>query len=285
MDVIRSNLQPLTRAIPTPIAEFGVSLIGPDCYKTLVLDIDLSATQCLKLGLSKGLGFGIVAASGVIKVPQILKLLNSQSASGVSLLSYFLETASFVVTLAYSARNGFPFSTYGETALIAAQNVVICLLVLKYQGQTAAAGAFLGGLATAGWALQNDNVVDMKMLSLIQAGAGALGVVSKLPQIITIWSEGGTGQLSAFAVFNYLLGSLTRIFTTLQEVDDKVILYGFIAGFLLNGVLAAQMVYYWRSPATAHHGSAVEILDTVPTAKSTGASTGKSRGPTTRRRG
>lgn len=43
-------------------------------------------------------------------------------------------------------------------------------------------------------------------------------------------------------VFNYLFGSLTRIYTTLQEVDDKLILSGFIGGFVLNVVLAAQMV-------------------------------------------
>ena len=43
-------------------------------------------------------------------------------------------------------------------------------------------------------------------------------------------------------VFNYLFGSLTRIYTTLQEVDDKLILAGFVGGFVLNMVLAAQMV-------------------------------------------
>jgi mannose-P-dolichol utilization defect protein 1 len=35
---------------------------------------------------------------------------------------------------------------------------------------------------------------------LLQAGAGVIGVASKLPQIFTIWQEGGTGQLSSFAV-------------------------------------------------------------------------------------
>lgn len=43
-------------------------------------------------------------------------------------------------------------------------------------------------------------------------------------------------------VFNYLFGSLTRIYTTLQEVDDRLILYGFVGGFVMNVVLAAQMV-------------------------------------------
>ena len=48
-------------------------------------------------------------------------------------------------------------------------------------------------------------------------------------------------------VFNYLFGSLTRIYTTLQEVDDKLILYGFVGGFVLNLVLAAQMVCSHKS--------------------------------------
>lgn len=43
-------------------------------------------------------------------------------------------------------------------------------------------------------------------------------------------------------VFNYVFGSLTRIYTTLQEVDDRLILSGFVGGFVLNLVLAAQMV-------------------------------------------
>lgn len=90
-------------------------------------------------------------------------------------------------------------------------------------------------------------------MKLLQGGAGVLSIASKLPQILTVYNQGGTGQLSAFAVFNYLLGSASRIFTTLQEVDDKLILYSFVAGFVLNAVLAAQMVYYWNSPTTARH--------------------------------
>jgi mannose-P-dolichol utilization defect protein 1 len=57
-------------------------------------------------------------------------------------------------------------------------------------------------------------------------------------------------NLSSIQVFSYLFGSLSRIFTTLQEVPDKVILYSFIAGFVLNAVLALQMVMYWNAPAS-----------------------------------
>ena len=49
-------------------------------------------------------------------------------------------------------------------------------------------------------------------------------------------------------VFSFLIGSLTRIYTTLQETNDSVILYGYLAGFILNSILAGQMLYYWNSP-------------------------------------
>jgi mannose-P-dolichol utilization defect protein 1 len=306
MDAVRSALQPITHNLPTPLYTIGNNLLGPSCYKHLILDIDpINNPECLKLAISKGLGIGIIGASSIVKIPQLLKLINSQSSAGVSFLSYLLETASFLITLAYNARQGNPFSTYGESALIAAQNVAIASLVLHYGGKSAGAAVFVAGLAAAGYALFAPGVIDAKTMSMLQAGAGVLGVASKLPQIVAIWQEGGTGQLSAFAVsspcnlttrlsgadvllqvFNYLAGSLSRIFTTLQEVDDPLILYGFIAGFTLNAVLATQMVYYWNAPASKKSAPAhkVQTGKGASSATTTGA-TPKGKGPSTRRRG
>lgn len=136
----------------------------------------------------------------MVKIPQILKLLSSQSAAGVSFLSYALETTSYAASLAYNVRHQNPFSTYGETALIAVQNVVISVLVLRYQGQGAAAAVFVAALAVAGYALLDENVVGLRALGYAQPGAGVLGLAAKAPQIWTVWKQGGTGQLSAFAV-------------------------------------------------------------------------------------
>jgi len=132
MDSVRSALQPLTHKLPAPIRDIGVSLLGETCYKSLLLDIDLESTDCLKLAISKGLGVGIIGASSIVKVPQIIKLVNSKSASGVSFLSYLLETAAYLIGLAYNFRQGFPISTYGETGLILVQNVVITALVVSF---------------------------------------------------------------------------------------------------------------------------------------------------------
>lgn len=280
-------LQPITNNLPAPIRDLGVSIIGETCYKTLILDLDPTDSECLKLAISKGLGIGIIGASSIVKVPQILKLVQSQSSSGVSFLSYLLETSSYLISLAYNYRHGFPFSTYGETALILGQNVIITVLVLNYSGRASMAALFVAALATSVVTLFNDRILDMQTLGYLQAGAGVLGVASKVPQIAAIYQAGGTGQLSAFTVFNYLAGSLSRIFTTLQEVDDKLILYGFVAGFALNLVLAAQMIYYWNAPSAKVRGKMKETAPVPAAAQSSGASTAtpKSKGPSTRRRG
>ncbi|KAL4948641.1 hypothetical protein BDW69DRAFT_89219 [Aspergillus filifer] len=251
VEPLQPILRPVVASVPQPVHDAIVSLIGSNCHDTLVVNLDLAQNpECTSLAISKALGIGIVGASGIVKVPQILKLIRSGSSSGVSFVSYALETASLLITLSYGVRNQFPFSTYGESAFIAAQDVLVGVLVLTYAGRSAAAAAFVAVVAASIYALLGDtSIVDAQAMSYLQAGAGALGVASKVPQILTIWQEGGTGQLSAFAVFNYLAGSLSRIFTTLQEVDDKLILYGFLAGFSLNLVLAAQMLYYWNSPA------------------------------------
>lgn len=95
------------------------------------------------------------------------------------------------------------------------------------------------------------------------------------------------GRLTRAQVFNYLAGSLSRIFTTLQEVDDKLILYSFVAAFTLNLVLALQMLYYWNAPSAKARGKMKEtpvvVAASEPSAGSSSATPRK--GPTTRRRG
>ncbi|KAF5027689.1 hypothetical protein F66182_173 [Fusarium sp. NRRL 66182] len=290
MDALKSAITPITHNLPEPIRDLGVSIIGETCYKSLLLDVNIEDADCIKLAVSKALGIGIIAASSIVKVPQILKLVNSKSSEGVSFLSYLLETASYIISLAYNFRNGFPFSTYGETALIVGQNVIISVLVLNYSGRASLAAVFVAALAGTVATLFAENVVDAQTLSYLQAGAGVLSVASKLPQILTILQQGGTGQLSAFAVFNYLAGSLSRIFTTLQEVDDKLILYGFVSGFVLNAILALQMIFYWNAPSEKAKGkrkvAPIEARPAAPTSTLSASSTATpKKSPTTRRRG
>lgn len=199
---LRPHLRPIINALPQPVHDAIISLITSPCHSALVLDLDLTKDPaCTSLAISKALGVAIVGASAIVKVPQIVKLVKSQSSSGVSFVSYALETASLLITMSYGVRNQFPFSTYGESVFVGIQDVVVAVLVLTFANRPIAAATFIAALAASVYALLFDTtLVDSQTMSYLQAGAGALGVASKAPQIFTIWREGGTGQLSAFAV-------------------------------------------------------------------------------------
>ncbi|RPA71702.1 polyketide synthase [Ascobolus immersus RN42] len=251
-DIIRPFWVPISTQFPAPIKSLGASLVTPECYTLVIENLDLvTVPACTKLTISKAIGTAIIGASSIVKVPQILSLISSKSADGVSFSSYFLETLAYIITLAYNVRQGFPFSTYGETALILVQNIVVATLILQYSGKTAGAAAFVAGFAILATALfGNTGIIDDKILGYLMSATIPLGTLSKLPAIYTVYKNGGTGQLSRFSVLNYLLGSIARVFTTLAETNDTLILTGFVLGAALNSVLAAQTVYYWNAPAS-----------------------------------
>ena len=201
----------------------------------------------MKLGISKALGLGIVLAGSIVKFPQLLKLVNAESGAGLSITGYILETIGYIMTLSYNVRMRFPFSTYGETVFISVQNVLILLLILHYARKDVYAIGALGAVVALSYPLFNPKFLSYKHLQILQGLSILLSLASKVPQIVTNYRNGSTGQLSAFTVFNYLAGSAARVFTTMTEVNDPVIFWGFVVAAALNAVLAAQMVYYWKS--------------------------------------
>lgn len=107
---------------------------------------------------------------------------------------------------------------------------------------------------------QNSGWTDVDAVQLLQAATLPLSLLSKAPQIITNYQNHSTGNLSAFAVFNGLLGCLARLFTTKQEVNDSLIFWGFAAAGLLNAVLAIQMVLYWKGSQVVEAKSALRRM-------------------------
>lgn len=226
-----------------------MALIGKQCYKVLVEDLDVLNGECLKYSLSKALGVGIVLGGSIVKVPQILKIVNAGSVRGLSLSSYLLETASYCISLAYNVRKEFPFSTYGETAFLTVQNILITLMILGYSRSFPQLLGVGMVIVIGSYCLASQGVVTPSVLNYLQAATIPLSLSSKIPQILETYRNKSTGQLSAFAVFNYFVGSLARVFTTVQETGDSLIFWGFALATVLNGVLVAQMIMYWDSSA------------------------------------
>lgn len=84
-----------------------------------------------------------------------------------------------------------------------------------------------------------------EQLALLQIATLPLSLSSKLPQIIGNARAGSTGQLSAVAVIAQVFGCLARLFTSSQEVNDRVVTAGFALALVLNLILGVQMWVYW----------------------------------------
>ncbi|PCH39969.1 mannose-P-dolichol utilization defect 1 protein [Wolfiporia cocos MD-104 SS10] len=241
----------ITRNLPWFIKDLGVSIVGQKCYASLVENLDFGDVDCIKYSLSKGLGVGIVVGGSIMKVPQLLLIVSARSARGLSLPAYVLETLSYAITLAYSYRNEFPFSTYGENLFLALQNAIITLLIIHYPSSrqlTHAQPTTLRVLSAAALMLLTALAfvaLPAAALAPLQLATLPLSLFSKLPQIRQNHRARSTGQLSAFAVVAQIGGCLARLFTTATEVGDPLVSAGFALALLLNCVLGAQMWMYW----------------------------------------
>lgn len=231
--------------LPAPIKNSATALIGEQCYVSLVEELDLSNVDCIKYTISKGLGLGIVVGGSIVKIPQILTILSSGSARGLSLMSYILETLSCIITFSYNVRHGNPFSTYGETAFLTVQDIIITLMILYYARQYGATAGMLIGFSAVIYGLVY--MVPSVLMSSLYAATIPLSLASKVPQIYTNFANKSTGQLSVFAVINYFAGTTARVFTTMTELDDPLMLTGMVLASVLNGILAIQVFLYWGS--------------------------------------
>lgn len=192
------------------------------------------------------LGYGIVAGSLFVKVPQILKLLSNKSGAGINIFAVFLELTAITLNLSYNFVKGFPFSTWGDVGFLAIQTAIIAALVLNYNGSLANAVAFLLTYAAVAFGLMG-GFTPIDVLWSLQVVNIPVLITGKMSQAYTNYSNGNTGQLSAVTVFALFFGSLARIFTSIQETGDSLIILTYILSTLSNGVIVAQMMYYWNA--------------------------------------
>lgn len=225
--------------LPSTACELPTSLwnIGP---------LLLNEPDCLRASLSRLIGVGIVFFAGLIKLPQILRILSSRSAAGLSPTTFLIETFGYTYNLAAHYRQSYPISTYGDFFVLLLQNYLLVWLVFAYTGRAARGTMAVCGFCALLGAMCAE-VVPLKVVTGLTLLNVPVVIAGRVPQIYANWSNGSTGQLSAVTCWGIFLGASARIFTTLQEVDDRMILLGYAASASLNGIIAMQVVYYWNA--------------------------------------
>ncbi|XP_023947456.2 mannose-P-dolichol utilization defect 1 protein homolog [Bicyclus anynana] len=222
-----------------------LSVLSEKCYNEFFVRYNFLDEPCLKATLSKGLGIGIIAGSILVKVPQILKIVANKSAEGINIYGVYLELFAITANFAYSYIMNFPFSAWGEGTFLAIQTAIIASLVLHYGGSPGKATVFLAtyvGLVSA----VVSGYVPKDVLWNMQAVNVPIIVIAKSIQVLTNYKNGSTGQLSAVTCLLLFGGSIARIFTSIQETGDSIIIITYCVSTIANGALVLQLFWYWN---------------------------------------
>lgn len=203
--------------------------------------------SCFAATLSKLLGIGIILGSITVKIPQILKILKNKSGEGINIYSVSLDLTAITIYMSYSFVMGFPFSAWGDTSFLALQTVAIAVLVLYYSKAVVQSILYLTFYLIVCFILMS-GITPLNFLWTLQTVNIPIVVSGKLIQAWTNYNNGHTGQLSAVTLFMLFAGSAARIFTSIQETGDLVVILTYIASTFANSVLVVQMLYYWNVP-------------------------------------
>eukprot|EP00164_Ancoracysta_twista_P001178 GFYU01001548.1.p1 GENE.GFYU01001548.1~~GFYU01001548.1.p1 ORF type:complete len:247 (-),score=25.34 GFYU01001548.1:179-919(-) len=221
------------------------SLITPECYEQFTEDT-IFHRPCLQLLLSKTLGYGILVGSSLLKVPQIYTIMKHKSVEGLSFAMFILELAVYTVCLAYNILKQFPISTYGELIPMTVQDIVIVYLLFYYGSTLDGKFYTFAALYFVCSYVLISGLVPMSIVAILNLWTIPVFMSSRVPQIMENYKRKSTGQLSVPTTFLTVAGSAARIFTTLSETGDIIILVSYVCGTLLNLVVFVQIFYYWE---------------------------------------
>ncbi|KAG7191490.1 uncharacterized protein KQ657_003085 [Scheffersomyces spartinae] len=230
-------------------------LFDPDVSKKMILNLAWNQAKAFGLAkvLAKLLGSGIVVGAAFTKWPQIRKLVEDRKvvSKGLSLKSLYLELFCELVHVVYNQDRRIGFVDYGESVLLGIQNLVLVLMVHIFRANRqdmnelygfsvwANPSSYMAATLAIISALPQRAVNGLELLNI------PLGVASKLAQINTNYELQSALHLSRTTVGVSTLGSLVRLYTTMQlKRKDWVLLAGYGASFAVNAALLGQIHYY-----------------------------------------
>lgn len=216
------------------------------CFDSLVVNLDVKDVACLKVVLSKCLGYGMIVGGSLVKLPQILKIVAAKSAMGLSLPSVFLDLTGVTATTAYNYDQNYPFSSYGEGFFLMFETALILLLSLHYSGRSLFSFLF-GCLYLALCFALGAKMVPSGLLWWGQLLAAPVVITGRLWQALENYRAGNTGQQSLITFSLLLLGCMARIFTSITETGDTIVILSYSLATFANAVLVTQVIWYWEA--------------------------------------
>jgi mannose-P-dolichol utilization defect protein 1 len=210
---------------------------------TEVLSGKMPETDVLATLMSRILGLAIVLMSCIIKLPQIITLLRSKSAQGLSLTGFETELVAYTLTFSYGLHFSLPFSGYGESILMSAQDLVLLALIYKYAKTPFSHVATVVSFYMGGLAVLLSGQLGDEIMQALSAASFVTIMFARIPQIYANFKNGNTGQLSIFSYIITVFGGSVRIFTSYQDNAGVTMVVGYIISTSMNFIIALQILF------------------------------------------
>ncbi|KAH9254748.1 hypothetical protein BASA82_000355 [Batrachochytrium salamandrivorans] len=238
----------MNRGAPPVYNPFPFNLVLTDeCAKTFLADYNFLDTACLKLTLTKAVGYAIVLLSAVLKLPMIINVLKARSTIGLNTPSVALECVSQSLAVSAALKKQTPFGLWGESVIIFVQNVVLIALASKF-ASTEATGRkdLMLAVGVMMFTLVVLFAVPTNLADVLQASATLISMSSRVPQMHENYTQKHTGVLSLFTQVLQFVGSAVRMGTVFAGTKDFGTRLGSTVATALSFCVLFQVLLYWN---------------------------------------
>lgn len=218
-------------------------LISAECYSVFFNDYNFFHVPCVKSIISRVLGYGIITGSMLVKVPQILKIVSTKSGEGISIVAQLLELYSILANGAYNYVKGFPFSAWGDAVFMLLQTIITVTLIMIFGSSRRFAPGFITFCILIIFVLCS-GLTPVNILWSMQAVSVPIMFIGKMIQSYSNYVCKNMGQQSIVTSFLLFAGSIARIFTSVHETGDFIMILTYVLSTLGNSVLFFQFFIY-----------------------------------------
>ncbi|KAG1958559.1 mannose-P-dolichol utilization defect 1a [Pimephales promelas] len=235
-----------------PLKEFLLTFFMPEkCYDHFFIYFNFLHVPCLKIIMSKTMGILILMGIVIAPLPQICKILWSGSSNGLCLTSFFLELLAISTHAAFCYTQNFPIGAWGESLFALIQIAVLVLLIQHYRGKTIK-GIYFLALYCGFMFLLTSPLTPVSVVWTLHEWNVLLVIAGRFLQASSNFKCGHTGQLSVLSVFLSFLGSLGRIFSSLQDTGLSLLSQMHALSCCGSGLMLLQVLLYWNKCKTNH---------------------------------
>ncbi|XP_048762061.2 solute carrier family 66 member 3-like [Ostrea edulis] len=190
------------------------------------------------------LSYSVILTCLIVKIPQILSVLNAKSTKGLSLSSVLLEEIGYSIMLTYNFAKNYPIASYLEYPVLVLQDFILIVAILHFDGLLKVKILpvfFLYVFMCSGIAFRWFPDV---ILTTAISSVTPLSFSSKFAQIKLLYTSKAPGQVSLATWSIVAYGATARVVTSYFLTGDPVVILNFCVAATMNVTISCMILYY-----------------------------------------